>query len=150
MLALRQRADASPASPTACAAAAPARRLSGGRALSRPAAADLQACRLAGENDARAGLGGRARARSSGRARPGSRVSRADAERVKTLNRTLYEAGVFVLRDSPTGKRYGRRDDDGRIVEAYGFDLSARSPSAMTNSSASPPRRASSASACRR
>src|SRR4051812_31783184 len=43
---------------------------------------------------------------------------------VKTLNRVLFEAGVFVLRDSPTGKRYGRRDDHGRIVEAYGFDLS--------------------------
>ena len=34
------------------------------------------------------------------------------------------EAGVFVLRDSPTGKRYGRRDRSGQIVEAYGFDLS--------------------------
>ena len=46
------------------------------------------------------------------------------ASAVKTLNRTLFEAGVFVLRDSPTGKRYGRRDGEGRIVEAYGFDLS--------------------------
>lgn len=44
--------------------------------------------------------------------------------RVKTLNRALYEAGIFVLRDSPTGKRYGRRAPDGRIIEAYGFDLS--------------------------
>jgi len=43
---------------------------------------------------------------------------------VKTLNRQLAEAGIFVMRDSPTGKRYGRRDDQGRIVEAYGFDLS--------------------------
>ena len=43
---------------------------------------------------------------------------------VKTLNRILFEAGIFVLRDSPTGKRYGRRDDQGRIIEAYGFDLS--------------------------
>jgi replication initiation protein RepC len=43
---------------------------------------------------------------------------------VKTLNRVLFEAGIFVLRDSPTGKRYGRRDDQGRIIEAYGFDLS--------------------------
>ena len=30
----------------------------------------------------------------------------------------------MVMRDSPTGKRYGRRDPQGRIVEAYGFDLS--------------------------
>ncbi len=44
--------------------------------------------------------------------------------RVKILNRALFEAGVFILRDSPTGKRYGRRDPEGRIIEAYGFDLS--------------------------
>ena len=28
------------------------------------------------------------------------------------------------MRDSETGKRYGRRDPEGRIIEAYGFDLS--------------------------
>jgi replication initiation protein RepC len=44
--------------------------------------------------------------------------------RVKVLNRALFEAGVVVIRDSETGKRYGRRGADGRIVEAYGFDLS--------------------------
>jgi len=44
--------------------------------------------------------------------------------RVKVLNRALYEAGILILRDSPTGKRYGRRGPDGRIIEAYGFDLS--------------------------
>jgi replication initiation protein RepC len=44
--------------------------------------------------------------------------------RVKTLNRVLLNAGVFVMRDSPTGKRYGRRDYKGRITEAYGYDLS--------------------------
>jgi len=44
--------------------------------------------------------------------------------RVKTLNRALFEAGIFVIRDSETGKRYGRRDPNGRIIEAYGFDLS--------------------------
>jgi replication initiation protein RepC len=43
---------------------------------------------------------------------------------VKTLNRQLAEAGIVVMRDSPTGKRYGRRDHQGRIIEAYGFDLS--------------------------
>lgn len=45
-------------------------------------------------------------------------------QRLKALIRQLYEAGIFVMRDSPTGKRFGRRDADGRIVEAYGFDLS--------------------------
>jgi len=44
--------------------------------------------------------------------------------RVKSLNRTLFEAGIFVIRDNPQGRRYGRRDAKGRIVEAYGFDLS--------------------------
>src|SRR3954454_6178928 len=46
------------------------------------------------------------------------------APRVKALNRALFEAGVFVIRDTPQGRRYGRRDDKGRIIEAYGFDLS--------------------------
>jgi hypothetical protein len=27
------------------------------------------------------------------------------------------------MRDSPSGERYGRRDPNGRIVEAYGFDF---------------------------
>ena len=44
---------------------------------------------------------------------------------VKTLNRQLAEAGIVVMRDSPTGKRYGRRDPvTKQIIEAYGFDLS--------------------------
>lgn len=43
--------------------------------------------------------------------------------RVKALNRALFEAGLFVIRDNPQGRRYGRRDAQGRIVEAYGFDL---------------------------
>lgn len=43
---------------------------------------------------------------------------------VKALNRSLYESGIFVIRDNADGKRYGRRSGDGRIIEAYGFDLS--------------------------
>ncbi len=43
--------------------------------------------------------------------------------RVKALNRALVEAGLIAMRDSPNGKRYGKRDLKGRIVEAYGFDL---------------------------
>jgi replication initiation protein RepC len=46
------------------------------------------------------------------------------AARVKGLNRALYDAGIFVMRDHPQGKRWGRRGPDKRIVEAYGFDLS--------------------------
>ena len=45
--------------------------------------------------------------------------------RVKQLNRALFEAGVFVMRDNEQGKRYGRRDPETkRIIEAFGFDLS--------------------------
>jgi replication initiation protein RepC len=44
--------------------------------------------------------------------------------RVKALNRYLVELGLAVMKDSPNGKRYGRRDRAGRIIEAYGFDLS--------------------------
>src|SRR5689334_28620 len=43
---------------------------------------------------------------------------------VKALNRGLIEAGLIAMKDSPNGKRYGRRDHQGRITEAYGFDLS--------------------------
>jgi replication initiation protein RepC len=46
------------------------------------------------------------------------------ATRVKALNRALIEAGLITMKDSPNGKRYGKRDSQKRIVEAYGFDLS--------------------------
>jgi replication initiation protein RepC len=42
----------------------------------------------------------------------------------RRLNSTLIESGLVTMRDSPNGKRYGRRDPQGHIVEAYGFDLS--------------------------
>ena len=41
----------------------------------------------------------------------------------KRLNRCLIEAGLVTMKDSPNGKRYGKRDAKGQIVEAYGFDL---------------------------
>jgi replication initiation protein RepC len=44
--------------------------------------------------------------------------------RVKAINRALIEYGLITMRDSPNGKRYGKRDAKGKIVEAYGFDLS--------------------------
>lgn len=43
---------------------------------------------------------------------------------LKRHARRLAEAGVVSFRDSPNGKRWGHRDAGGRIVEAYGFDLS--------------------------
>src|SRR5450432_1679776 len=44
--------------------------------------------------------------------------------RAKAINRALIEAGLITMKDSPNGKRYGKRDPRGNIVEAYGFDLS--------------------------
>jgi replication initiation protein RepC len=44
--------------------------------------------------------------------------------RVKMINRELIEVGLITMKDSPNGKRYGKRDAKGQIVEAYGFDLS--------------------------
>ena len=43
---------------------------------------------------------------------------------LKRHARRLAEAGVISFKDSPNGKRWGRRDDAGIIIEAYGFDLS--------------------------
>ena len=43
---------------------------------------------------------------------------------VKAINRALIEAGLITMKDSPNGKRYGKRDAKGQIIEAYGFDLS--------------------------
>lgn len=43
---------------------------------------------------------------------------------VKEINHRLIELGLVTMKDSPNGKRYGKRDAKGRIVEAYGFDLS--------------------------
>ena len=37
--------------------------------------------------------------------------------------RRLCDVGVIAMKDSPNGKRWGRRDEEGHIIEAYGFDL---------------------------
>lgn len=42
---------------------------------------------------------------------------------LKRHARRLVEVGVIAFRDSPNGKRWGRRAPDGHIIEAYGFDL---------------------------
>ena len=41
----------------------------------------------------------------------------------KRLNRALIDAGLISMKDSPTGKRYGKRCN-GHLVEPYGIDLS--------------------------
>ncbi len=46
---------------------------------------------------------------------------------LKRHARRLAEAGIIAFQDSPNGKRWGRRDADGVIIEAYGFDLSPMS-----------------------
>lgn len=42
---------------------------------------------------------------------------------LKRHARRLAESGIIAFQDSPNGKRWGRRDDEGHIIEAYGFDL---------------------------
>ncbi|KND61513.1 Plasmid replication protein RepC [Candidatus Burkholderia verschuerenii] len=42
---------------------------------------------------------------------------------IKTLIRVGQELGLFEMRDAPDGKRFGTRDNGGRITLAYGFDL---------------------------
>lgn len=42
---------------------------------------------------------------------------------MKMCLRRLGEYGLIAFKDSSNGKRWGHRDDSGRIVEAYGFDL---------------------------
>jgi replication initiation protein RepC len=37
--------------------------------------------------------------------------------------RRLAELGLIWIKDSPNGKRYGHRDENGVIIAAYGFDL---------------------------
>ena len=37
--------------------------------------------------------------------------------------RRLCELGVIAMKDSPNGKRWGKRDENGFIIQAYGFDL---------------------------
>jgi replication initiation protein RepC len=43
--------------------------------------------------------------------------------RKEASNTTTVALGLVAMKDSPNGKRYGRRDPKGRITEAYGFDL---------------------------
>ena len=43
---------------------------------------------------------------------------------LKRHAKRLAEAGIIAFKDSPNGKRWGRRDPVGHIIEAYGFDLS--------------------------
>ncbi|WP_350334272.1 plasmid replication protein RepC [Coralliovum pocilloporae] len=57
-----------------------------------------------------------------------SLCSRAHGISEPTLRRhltSLVQSGLLVRRDSPNGKRYARRDGDGEITKAFGFDLSA-------------------------
>ncbi|MET3972865.1 replication initiation protein RepC [Bradyrhizobium sp. JR7.2] len=52
---------------------------------------------------------------------------RAHGMPASTLRRhlaVLVDAGLIVRRDSPNGKRFARKDDDGEIKLAFGFDLS--------------------------
>ena len=43
---------------------------------------------------------------------------------LKRHARRVAELGLISFKDSPNGKRWGRRNEEGVIIEAYGFDLS--------------------------
>jgi replication initiation protein RepC len=48
-----------------------------------------------------------------------------ERSQAKEIVRQLIELGLVTMKDSPNGKRYGNRHPKtGRIIEAYGFDLS--------------------------
>ena len=56
---------------------------------------------------------------------PRDRVSRPLSDpREGAQSRCCSRPGSSCIRDNEQGKRYGRRGPDGRIVEAFGFDLS--------------------------
>jgi replication initiation protein RepC len=42
---------------------------------------------------------------------------------LKRHARRLADAGVIAFKDSPNGKRWGHRNAEGHIIEAYGYDL---------------------------
>lgn len=48
-------------------------------------------------------------------------VSRRQVQNILT---NLIRLGLIAAIDSPEGRRWGKRDQEGRIIEAYGFDLS--------------------------
>ncbi|MEW5423956.1 plasmid replication protein RepC [Amorphus sp. 3PC139-8] len=53
-------------------------------------------------------------------------AARANGMPASTLRRhlaALVGAGLVIRRDSPNGKRYARRDGQGRVEQAFGFDI---------------------------
>jgi len=74
---------------------------------------------MAGEADLRARLEEGSRPIAWPSARRQQEFLGLSAARVKSLNRALFEAGIFVIRDNEQGKRYGRRGPDSRIIEAF-------------------------------
>lgn len=54
-------------------------------------------------------------------------ASRANGMPTSTLRRhiaVLVDCGLIIRRDSPNGKRFARKGQDGQIEQAFGFDLS--------------------------
>lgn len=54
-------------------------------------------------------------------------IGRANGMSPATLRRhlaNLVDCGLIVRRDSPNGKRYARKGQDGEVEQAFGFDLS--------------------------
>ena len=68
------------------------------------------------------------------------------ATQVKAINRALIEAGLITMKDSPNGKRYGKRDRAGAASSRPTASTCRRSPRATRSSCAWPRRRGRSAS----
>ena len=61
--------------------------------------------------------------------------------RVKAINRALIEAGLITMKDSPNGKRYGKRDRAGAASSKPMASTCRRSPRATRSSCGWPRRR---------
>ena len=63
------------------------------------------------------------------------------ATRVKAINRALIEAGLITMKDSPNGKRYGKRDRQRAASSKPTASICRRSPRATPSSCGWPRRR---------
>ena len=124
-------------------------RVRAGRTLSPSAGTSFQAHRLARAANRTAGLGRRQPADRCAPCRAPGRISRRHVAAGRAmLNRRLWEAGIFVIRDDPQGRRYKYRDErTGRLTKAFGFDLSPLVRATRNSKKSRPPPR-SNATAC--
>ena len=115
-----------------------ARRLQGGGAAARHLAAPGARGRLAVPLHPAAGLGSRGAGRSCGPRRSMQQEALGlSPTQAKAINRRLIELGLVTMKDSPNGKRYGKRDPKtGRHHRSLRLRSVADRRRAMPNSAA--------------